>query len=165
MKKTLIIVLILNFISCSTSKVDSTEMIYKTSFNDLKIVKTSKVINSDTINFNELRFYKIDSASDTMKSMYLDFGIWNSQAKGLHLENMNRKVWENIKLLKNDEVFTIIADGTETINDYYACLIVFDSKGKDCFEEYHPLKDKIINLFNQRIQVNRKKTLNHSLLR
>jgi hypothetical protein len=50
-------------------------------------------------------------------------------------------------LWKRQKNFTIIADGTETINEYFACLIVLDSKGNDCFEENNPYKEKILNLF------------------
>jgi len=165
MRQTLILLFIFSLISCSSTKVNNNEIIVKTNFNDLKIAKTSRVINSDTINFNELRFHNIDSALDTMKSMFLDFGSWNNKANGLHQENIHRKVWENIKLFENDERFTIIADGTETVNEYYACLIVFDSQGKDCFDKNHPLKNKIINYFHERMKENRKKKINYWDLR
>lgn len=165
MKKTFLILLVLNFISCSSSKVGDNEIKIETNFEDLKIVKTLKVVNSDSIIFNELRFYKIDSALDTMKSMYLDYGIWNDQNIGLHQENINRKIWENIKLFEDGEVYTVIADGTETKNNYYACLSVYDSKGKDCFKENYPLKNKIINLFYGRMKENRSKNVNYSILK
>ncbi|MBO3118014.1 hypothetical protein J4050_14750 [Winogradskyella sp. DF17] len=168
MRQTLILLFIFSLISCSSSKVNNkeiNEIIVKTNFNDLKIAKISRVINSDTINFNELRFHNIDSALDTMKSMFLDFGSWNNKANGLHQKNIQRKVWENIKLFENDERFTIIADGTETVNEYYACLIVFDSQGKDCFDENHPLKNKLINYFHERMKENRKKEINYLDLR
>ena len=161
MRQTLILLFIFSLISCSSTK----EIIIKTNFNDLKIAKTSRVINSDTINFNELRFHNIDSALDTMKSMFLDFGSWNNKANGLHQENIYRKVWENIKLFENDERFTIIADGKETVNEYYACLIVFDSQGKDCFDANYPLKNKIINYFHERMKENREKKINYWNLR
>jgi hypothetical protein len=165
MRETLILLFILSLISCSSSKVNKNDIIIKTNFNGLKIANTSKVINADSITFNELRFHNIDSALDTMKSMFLDFGTWNNKANGLHQENINRKVWENIKLFETDEEFTIIADGTESVNGYYACLIVFDSKGKDCFEESHPMKFKIINFFHERMKENRKKEINYLILR
>ncbi len=165
MRKALIIVLIFSFISCSSSKLKNRDIISETNFNDLKIAKTSTVIDSDTLNFNELRFYGIDSAFDTMKTMYLDFGMWTNEFKSLHNENFNRKVWEDIKLFENDEVFTVIADGIETVNNYYACLIVFDSNGKDCLQENHPLKNKTINLFNNKMKENRSKKINYSILR
>jgi len=165
MRKTFLILLVLNFISCSSSKVGNNEIKMKTNFEDLNIVKTSKVVNSDSITFNELRFYKIDSALDTMKSMYLDYGIWDDQKTGLHQKNIDRKIWENIKLFEGDEVYTVIADGTETKDDHYACLSVYDSKGKDCFEENHPFKNKIINLFYGKMKENRSKKINYSIFK
>ena len=97
--------------------------------------------------------------------MYLDFGLRNIEDKGLHQNNIKRKVWENIELFDNDEVYTIIADGTETTHDYYACLIVFDSKKNDCFDKNHPTKNKIINLFYERMKENKQKKINYLILR
>ena len=94
MRQTLILLFIFSLISCSSTKVNNNEIIVKTNFNDLKIAKTSTVINSDTINFNELRFHNIDSAYDTMKSMFLDFGSWkNVDAK---TRFMASQTWLNL---------------------------------------------------------------------
>ena len=80
--------------------------------------------------------------------MYKNYGKWNKSIQGKHQDNIKKFIWENIKLFENDEeTFTIIADGTESINEYFACLIVLDSKGNDCFEENNPYKEKILNLF------------------
>jgi hypothetical protein len=57
---------------------------------------------------------------------------------GVHQENITRKVWEK-KLLKIKE-FSIVADGTETMTDFYACLIIVDSTNRDCLDENYPLK-------------------------
>ncbi|MDT0293349.1 hypothetical protein ACFQ3R_08195 [Mesonia ostreae] len=165
MKKIFLIVFVLNFISCSSSKVSDNEIKMKTNFEDLSVVKTLNLVNSDSITIHELRFYKIDSALDTMKSMYLDYGIWNDQSIGLHQENINQKIWKNIRLFEDDEVYTVIAGGTETKNNYYACLTVYDAKGKDCFDENHPLKNKIIKLFYGRMKENRSKKINYSILK
>lgn len=165
MRKVLIVLFALSLFSCSSSKVNTNELVVKTNFKGVEIAKTTKVINSDTVTFNELRFHNIDSASDTMKSMFLDYGTWYSRSDGLHQENMTRKAWENIKLFETDERFTIVADGTESINGYFACLTVFDSQGKDCFDENHPLKNRLIKFFNNRMNANRKKDMNYWKLR
>ena len=64
-----------------------------------KVVTTPILVEKDTIYINELRFYKIKSARDGMKLMYLNFGKWNKKTKGIHQKNMNGFIWENVKLL------------------------------------------------------------------
>ncbi len=66
---------------------------------------------------------------------------------GRHQQNIHRIIWNNVKLIDGiDESFTIIADGTETTSDYFACLIVYDSSGNDCFKEEHPYREKLTEL-------------------
>jgi len=153
MKKIFIILFILNLTSCSSSKVTTIE----TDYRDLEIAEKTNNTNSDTINYNELRFYseQINSATDTMKLMYLAFGDWNNQEISLYLSNTNRKIWKNIKLFDNNETFTVIADGTETIEEYFACLSIIDSAGKDCLKDEHPLKNKVINFFYNKMKETR----------
>jgi hypothetical protein len=171
MKKIFIILFILNLTSCSSLKIITTE----TDYAKLKIAKKTKIYNSATKNYNELRFYRknIDSAYDTMKLMYLSFGNWNSQEKSMYMPNTNRKVWNNIDLFKNNETFTIIADGTETKEDYFACLSILDSKGNDCLKDEHPLKSEVITLFfnkmketreiNNKMDFDTRRSLNYKL--
>lgn len=144
MKKYIWTLLILIFLSCSSSKDVTKEQKYS----DFKIVNTPLIVKNDTIYVNELRFYKIQSALDGMKLMYQNYGKWNKKINGIHQQNINRIVWQNVKLIDgNDEKFTVISDGTETRTDYFACLMVFDSEEKDCFKAEHPYKDELINLF------------------
>jgi hypothetical protein len=49
-------VITISLISCSSSKINKDEIISKTNYNNLKIAKTSKIVDNDTITFNELRF-------------------------------------------------------------------------------------------------------------
>jgi hypothetical protein len=49
-------VITISLISCSSSKINKDEIISKTNYNNLKIAKTSKIVDNDTIIFNELRF-------------------------------------------------------------------------------------------------------------
>lgn len=161
MKKVILILIVINYISCSsTKKADHKESKIKSTSTEYGVTTNYAIVNKDTISFNELRFYKINSALDSMKSMYIEYGTWNNISNGLHQENITRKIWKNIKLFENDEKFTIIADGKESINEYFTSLIVFDSNGNDCFEENHPLKDKIVELFSQKIKKNKNKRLN-----
>ena len=98
-----------------------------------KVVTTPILVEKDTIYINELRFYKIKSARDGMKLMYLNFGKWNKKTKGIHQKNMNSFIWENVKLLdENNNLFTVVADGTETETDFFASIKIFDDTQKDC---------------------------------
>jgi hypothetical protein len=44
------------------------------------------------------------------------------------------------KTFEDKEEFSIVADGTETMTDFYACLIIVDSANRDCLDENYPLK-------------------------
>lgn len=126
----------------------SEEVISEQKYTNYEIVNTPLLINNDTIHINELRFYKVQSALDGMKLMYRNYGGWSSKISGKHQPNIHRIVWKNVKLLEGkNNTFTVIADGTESHAGYFACLIVFDIKGKDCFSEGHPYKEELTNLF------------------
>lgn len=108
-----------------------------------------KVIFNGTL--NELRFYNINSALDTRKTMYKEFGKWQTTSKGMYQQNIDQKIWNKIIIFKNEPPFTIITDGTETTNDYFSCICIIDSTGRDCFEQNHPFKEKIMEWFTQKI--------------
>ena len=163
MKNIIPFLIIILFYSCSS--INNKEIVKKEKYSDIKIVNVKGVIDKNNIYFNELRFSVIKSAMDTQKLMYLEFGVWDNKAKGLHQLNISRKIWENINLFNDNEAFTIIADGTETVSEYYASLIVFDSKGKDCLEENHPLREKIIDIFYEKMKNNKNKKFDYIILR
>ncbi|MGM0635449.1 MAG: hypothetical protein ACQESK_05250 [Bacteroidota bacterium] len=160
MKRLFIILLVLNLTSCSSSK----DITIKTNYEDLEIFENTKSSTTDTTNHNELRFYDIESAYDTMKLMYLDFGFWDEQKNSLYMPFTKRKIWKDITLFDNNETFTVIADGTETRKEYFACLKVIDSKGKDCLERNHPLKEKIISHFYKKMKESKKKQINYWII-
>lgn len=139
-----VIIFLMSLFSCNVSQ----EMISKKTKTQFEIVNTLITVKSDTLTINELRFYKIQSAKDGMKLMYRNYGKWNQKIDSKHQLNINRIIWRNIKLFEDDDkTFTVVADGTETINEYFACLMVFDSNEKDCFKTGHPYKDKLTKLF------------------
>lgn len=142
-KRHFFIIVLLCVLSCSSAKMktDSKATV------EFEVVKTSLVIEKDTLTFNELRFYKVESALDAMKLMYLNYGKWNKKISGKYQSNINRIIWNDVKLFGDNEVFTVVADGTETLSDYFASLVVFDSEDKDCFNTGHPSRAKLINLF------------------
>lgn len=146
MKKCFLILLSFVLINCSSTKKTGN----KPKNSKFEIVETFLVDEKTNVNFSiyELRFYKIMSALDGVALMYQNYGMWDKKIEGKHQQNINRIIWDNIKLIEGyDEEFTIVADGTETVNNYFACLMVFDSKGKNCFNNKHPLKEKLTDLF------------------
>jgi len=150
MKNYILILLLISLFACTTTKETSQIKPYT----EFKIVNTPIIIENDTITINELQLYKIQSSLDGMKLMYQNYEKCDKKLSGKHQKNINRIVWENIKLIDyENEPFTVIADGKETMNDYFACLMVFDSNEKDYFSLDHPYKDKLTELFIKKMKM------------
>tara|TARA_B110000091_G_C13579938_1_gene376002 strand:+ start:275 stop:589 length:315 start_codon:yes stop_codon:yes gene_type:complete len=95
---------------------------------------------------------------DGMKLMYENYGSWDKKIHGTHQKNMHRIIYENVKLIDNiDEEFTVIASGAESTTDYFACLMVFDTAGKDCFKATHPYREQLT-----KILVEKMRNINHN---
>jgi len=158
MKNFVILIFLIAFFSCSTTN----KAINSESYTQFEIHKTQITgnINKDII--NELRFYKIESSKDAMQLVYQNYGKWNEKFDGKYQANINQIVWRHLKLLNTEETFTVIADGTETMTNYFASLIVYDSNNKDCFDKNHPLREKLTNLFASKMN---KLVVNKSLYR
>ena len=163
MKNSIYTLLAILFLSCSTFKYTPTDKhvsIKRHHLPEFKIVNTPlPIINSDsTIYVNELRFFRIRSAMDGMKLMYENYGSWDKKIHGTHQKNMHRIIYENVKLIDNiDEEFTVIASGAESTTDYFACLMVFDTAGKDCFKATHPYREQLT-----KILVEKMRNINHN---
>jgi hypothetical protein len=142
------LILIVSVLSCSSSKKAVTPNL----LSDFEIVQTPIVLKYDTVIVNELRFYKIQSAKDAMKLMYLNYGEWNEKNEGRYQENINEIIWSKIKLLDSDENFTVIVSGTETLSDYFASLIVLDSNNNDCLSDTYSFKDELVKLFTSKMK-------------
>ncbi len=152
----------ISLFTCTTTK----EISQAKPYTDFKIVNTPLKVENKTLSLNELRFYEIQSAMDGMKLMYQNYGKWNKKIKGKHQQNIERIIWQNIKLIDGDiKTFTVIADGTETMTNYFACLMVFDSEEKDCFKTGHPYKEKLTELFVDKMSRIDKKTSVYRLFR
>ncbi|MCK7591094.1 hypothetical protein M0G43_10955 [Subsaxibacter sp. CAU 1640] len=116
---------------------------------------TLKLTPFDSLQVNELRFRPKFDSDDLQKFMFNKYGAWNHSIQSDRKENI--LVWENVKLLDdNEELFTIAVGGdherfkTIKINDhqnygqiFYCSAIVLDSKGFDCFKPSSYLKNKL----------------------
>jgi hypothetical protein len=150
MRKHIVIIILISLFSCKVTQ----EITSIKPYTKFKIINTLIKVKNDTLTINELRFYKIQSAMDGMKLMYRSYGKWNQKIVGKHQKNINRIIWQNIKLFdEDDNTFTVIADGAETTSDYFACLMVYDSDEKDCFKAGHPYKDKLTELFIDKMNI------------
>lgn len=154
-------ILLLAFFCMVTLGFTQTKTNKESNDKEFLIVNTAILIDKDTAYINQLRFYEIKSALDSMMLMYRNYGEWDKKTYSLHQSNIKRLIWKEVKLLDNlDETFLVIADGIETIKDYYACLMVFDSNNRDCLDESHPLNQKIMyNLVSKMRKLDRKKSL------
>ncbi|MBC3758027.1 hypothetical protein H7U19_06400 [Hyunsoonleella sp. SJ7] len=148
---------LLTYLNCSVAKnIDKKK-------NDVKyeIVQVPFVYENekDTLFLNELRFYNIKSALDGIGLINQNYGTWDKEAEGKYQKNIKRFIWEDLKLFESsEEVFTIVADGTETINDYFACLMIFDSQGNDAFNKKHEFNQRLKELFLYKMKkINRSK--------
>ena len=160
-KNVCFLIILLCIFSCSTSRKTVDLQLYT----DFEIIEFPLVFEKDTITLSELRFYKIQSALDAMKLMYLNYGDWSKKSQGRYQENTNQIVWNNVNLLNNNEAFTVIANGTETLNESFASLIVLDSKNVDCLNASYPLKEKLTKLFTSKMNVLDKKSHIYKLFR
>lgn len=137
------------FLLCTISLCFACGSTKKTPKPDFEIAPTTVILEKDTLQINELRFYKIESSLDAIRMMRKHYGNYHKSITGKHQDNIQREIWDNITLFEGDDsTFTVIADGTETQTDYYACLMVFDDNDNNCFNSEHPYKEKLMQLFN-----------------
>ncbi len=151
--------LLIIFSCSSTIKVSENKTI-----SHFKIVTTPILVEKDTIYVNELRFYKIKSAKDGMKLMYLNFGKWNKKFESIHQKNMNSFIWENVKLLdENNNLFTVVADGAETESDYFASIKIFDNTQKDCLNKNYPYQQQLIKVLTAKMSNQKTKKVDYTI--
>ena len=160
MRKSFYFFFYLLFFSCSsTIKFSENKTI-----SHFKIVTTPILVEKNTIYVNELRFYKIKSAKDGIKLMYLNFGKWNKKIEGIHQKNIHSFIWENVKLLdENNNLFTVVADGTETETDYFASIKIFDDTQKDCLKENYPYQQQLIKVLTTKMSNQKIKKVDYTI--
>ena len=133
--------------SCHTIQKHNEEIIgeINTSKNKKHEVLLTPIINeSDTTYASELRFYNIKSSMDCSKMMYENYGEWDSENAGKYHSNIKQFVWSEIRLLDSEEKFTIITDGTETMSNYFASIIIYDSSNQNCLDSKYVNRDEIL---------------------
>jgi len=160
--------IIIGISSCSTSKTISdnengvenrqktsnpnTPYIYKNGFENFEIKPILTINKKDSTYINELRFNAVFSALYTNKLMYDKYGKWDNEVwpDGATLPVL---VWNKRKLIESqNELYSVITNGTESEQEMYASVIVFDSKNRDCLTKISNVKDSLINYFSDEIR-------------
>jgi hypothetical protein len=147
------------FISCNSIKPNINEVKGKPN-----IIKVAIVKNKDTTKINELRFYKISSAINTMQLLFDNYGKWNNEINGRYQKNIPQLIWKNIKIIDSINNYTIVASGTETRYNYFATIMIFDTSNNDCLDNNNPNRLKFMEYFSNKMsQLNNKPTKFHKV--
>lgn len=133
--------------------------IYENGFSDYEVVKQATLNSKDSSAVYTLKFNAVGSAMYTQKIMFDKFGKWTTAVPSGN-NNGFILIWENIKLFNDkEELFTIMASGTESLEEMFAAVLVFDSKNNNCLSEKSEFKKEIIDYFsNAIIHLNKDKT-------
>jgi hypothetical protein len=105
------------------------------------------ISEKDTILLNELRFYNISSARNTIQMITDTYGNSDIELDGRYQNNLSQRLWKSKKILDNNKLYTISASGAENGVDYFASLVVFDNENRDCLIEIYPDRQAIIDFF------------------
>ncbi|WP_196895988.1 hypothetical protein [Aureivirga marina] len=148
MKRSILLLLvIITNVSCASYQ-GGTKPKLKLSKDKILVKRTS--IHNDFLsgNFTELKFSynnEVEKVIFSKKGVFDKFGKWD---KDFYLNNTSVYLWDNVKLFPNsDEIFSILAFGTDSPNFYTSSIIIFDSKGQDVIKTHPKWKNKIIDFY------------------
>ncbi|MFY0483461.1 hypothetical protein ACI6PS_12730 [Flavobacterium sp. PLA-1-15] len=126
--------------------------IYVNGYLNYETVELPFLRDGDTIRLNELRFNEVYTAMYTKQVMFDKFGNWT---KEIWFEGAYSPIllWENVKLFDDEtELYSVSANGVESMEEMYASVIVFDAQNKDCLTMNHAKKEEIISFFAEGIK-------------
>jgi hypothetical protein len=127
-----------------------THYLYIKGFREYQVVKIETITEGVTKTYNELRFNSVYSQDYTKKLMFDQFGKWDREITSPG--NDPTLVWRDVKLFGDSgESFTVFSNGVRSFKHMYAAVNVFDSQNKDCLDENHPLRPKLIKYFSEKI--------------
>jgi hypothetical protein len=142
MKQLSLLITILLVLGCKSKGSDSFLYMNKQKF---RIVKSPMMVNNDTIMIKELRFYRISSARNSGQVIYDKFGDWNRETNSFFGGyRTHALIWDNINLLDDENLFSIICDGTESEVGYFSSIMIFDAAKNNCLESDHPHYNAVI---------------------
>lgn len=146
MKKIILLLLIIIINSCAQKNKSFTKKpsVIKQYGQKYSIVKVPVITNQDTIYINEVRFFNITSLANAHKVMYDKFGQWDTSMDSNNGMRFPRLIWTDIKLLQDQDQYSIITDGIETPSEYFTSYTVIDANNKDVLDINHPKREQII---------------------
>lgn len=60
-------------------------------------------------------------------------------------------MWNNVPLLDNEKLFTVITNGTETRANYFTSMMIFDSDKKDCLTPSHKDRKALVEVITDKM--------------
>jgi len=100
-----------------------------------------------------IRYKPQGSALDSQAMLYNQFGKWHAIYTGIHHPVIPQLVWHKVKLRpKNNETYTVIASGTETMEAYFCTLMIFDSNDRDCLNPNNPQREFVIKWAHEKMK-------------
>lgn len=115
-------------------------------------IEPVEIVNkTDTTYINEFRMMEPKSSSNTFDMMKKNYGKPKATYSGKYQENIDQNVWNNVPLLDNEKLFTIITDGTETSANYYTSMMIFDSDNKDCLTPSHKDRKALVEVITYKM--------------
>ncbi|SHH44942.1 hypothetical protein [Winogradskyella jejuensis] len=123
----------------------------KNAFKSVQILDYNPVINNDSIVINELRFSGVRDRHYIQKGMYDNFGKWSQKILSTHSDTL--LIWNNIKLLKNqDKLFSVAAKGRRIQSNVYTAVFIFDKNDVDQLNLNSPYRKELIDYFKNLIK-------------
>jgi hypothetical protein len=146
MKKTILLLLIIIINSCAQKNNNFTKksLVIRQYGQKYSIVKVPVVTNKDTTYINEIRFFKITSMANAHKVMYDRFGHWNTSMASNYSVGFPRLIWTDIKLLQNQNSYSVITDGIETPSEYFTSYTIIDADNKDALDVNYTKREQLI---------------------
>lgn len=112
-----------------------------------EVVTTKSIKHSDPLPIPELRIYDVDSSRDGMALMYSLYGKWTEAKDGKYQDKNQELIWSEVVFPFSEEKFRVEVDGSETQEDFFSSIVVYDSNYYLALEESHPKRQALIDFF------------------
>ncbi len=106
---------------------------------------------TDSIYFNEARYYCTNSALYLRKALFDRFGKWDIM---LESESPSKTlIWHSIQLFPEiDRLFYVAASGIESRDLTFNSILVFDQEGNDLLQEGSLYREMLLDYFGSMIE-------------
>ena len=151
------VVVILLLLSCSSTQDKKSDLKCENhlsnGFNGISTVKTTEVINKDTITYHQVNYLCPCSPLYLKKAMYDEYGLWDKLIR--KKDNQVIAIWKDIDLISDGNLYTIFAGGKRPKNEKcYNSVMVLDEKSIDQLNPTSAVKNKLVLHFGNMIKNN-----------